>query len=214
MAMRNLTGFVAGYDPGGNDGHGVAVAEFRQGSCIDLSVQTMAHVEAVIHHFESFGSLAAIGIDTLAGWGTGPSGWRGADLWLRRKYRPIQRSIVSPNGLFGSMGLNGMAVLHTVRSWAASLHITETHPKVLYWALTGKKYDYNRFSTQMNTDLSAWLGTVVETTTDHEWDAAVSILAAVRGFDGEWTHDLFTEHSATEGRLIFPAGPANYWWPE
>ena len=214
MAVSLFSGLIAGYDPGGNGRHGVALAHFANGACTKLSVKTMPDAEAVILWLEDAGALEGIGIDTLACWSTGPSGWRPADLWLGKQYKPLQSSVVSPNGLYGSMGLNGMAVLQAIRKSHPSLRITETHPKVLYYALAGTKCNYVTNSQQMDAWLSEWLGVTATTTNDHEWDAAVSVLSALRGIEGAWTHDLFKEPSGNTGRLVFPSGPANYWWPD
>jgi hypothetical protein len=210
----NLSGLIAGYDPGGNHGHGLAVAEFYGGDCRSIVVETLQTAEAVIERLESLAHLRAIGVDTLAAWATGSSSWRPADLWLRSHYKQVSSSIVSPNGLYGSMGLNGMAVLLSARLRHPNIAITETHPKVLYWALTKKKYDYAGNSRSMDSELSSWLACDVETSNDHEWDAAVSVFAAVMGLSGRWTRDLFTEETPESGRLLFPAGQASYWWPE
>lgn len=212
--MRSFSGSIAGYDPGGNGGHGLAVATFEFGQCVSMTVETLANAEAVITRLNERNGLIAIGIDTLAAWGTGASGWRQADLWLRKSYPLIRPSIVSPNGLYGSMGLNGMAVLTAVRQTYRELHITETHPKVLYWALTKRKYDYGAHRSEMDAQLGQWLNFSISTANDHEWDAVVSVLAAFMGLTGQWKHDLFQEDSASSGRLIFPSGPAHYWWPE
>ena len=49
---------------------------------------------------------------------------------------------MSPNGLYGSMGLNGVAVLIALRQRFPDMLITETHPKVFHWHLYKQKYDY------------------------------------------------------------------------
>jgi hypothetical protein len=54
--------------------------------------------------------------------------------------RPKQRH--DANGLAGSMGLNGMSVLIAARHKYPDVSVVETHPKVLYWALANKRYDY------------------------------------------------------------------------
>lgn len=214
MVVENFSGLIAGYDPGGNDGHGLAFACFRAGECEKVCIETHRNAQSVIDRLEGFGQLSAIGIDTLAAWSTGDSGWRVADLWLRRTYKKIHSSVVSPNGLFGSMGLNGMATLISLRQKYPDLVVTETHPKVLYWALSQTKYNYAESRTDMDTKLSKWLGVKVETKNDHEWDAVVSVLASFKGVSGRWGHDLFKESGQEAGRLVFPAGPAQYWWPE
>lgn len=212
--MTPLSGTIAGYDPGGNGGHGFALAAFDAGACTHLVTETLPDAEAVINRLNTLDGLVAIGIDTLAAWATGASGWRPADHWLREAYPSLRPSIVSPNGLYGSMGLNGMAVLASVRHVHRAVHVTETHPKVLYWALSRAKYDYHAHAAGMDAQLSAWLNHPVNTANDHEWDAAVSVLAAFKGVTGQWTHDLFAENRAGSGRLVFPSGPTHYWWPE
>lgn len=214
LSFGNFSGAIAGYDPGGNGGHGFALAEFEKGQCKSLRIETLENAEEVIKKLGRTQSLLALGIDTLAAWSTGPSGWRPADLWLRKKYTPILPSIVSPNGLYGSMGLNGMAVLASIRQNSPEICVTETHPKVLYWALTESKYNYSQNSLAMDASLSEWLEISVETRNDHEWDAVFSILAAIKGLNGEWSHDLFKEPAGETGRLVFPAGITNYWWPQ
>ncbi len=214
MPVKPFSGLIAGYDPGGNGKHGLALAEFQAGVCKDLSVVTLPHTGAVVSALDKAGPVAAIGIDTLACWGTGESGWRAADLWLRRKYKPVQQSIVSPNGLYGSMGLNGMAVLCLLRKSNPNIEVTETHPKVLYWALAKKKYSYSSSANVMDSHLADWLNLPVTTGNDHEWDAVASVLAAIKGITGKWYHDLFMESVQGAGRLVFPAGTAHYWWPE
>lgn len=208
-----LNGVIAGYDPGGNNCHGLAIAHFEGGRCESLAIKTLSDAEAVISEIEKLNDVLAIGIDTLAAWATGLSGWRPADLWLRKKYKPVQPSVVSPNGLYGSMGLNGMAVLKSIRDSHVAMKVTETHPKVLYWALTGQRYNYQEGSDAMDKFLSDQLRCQVKTSNEHEWDAVISIVAALRGFDGSWTHDLFSEVIGGTGRLVFPAGQTNYWWP-
>lgn len=212
--MKKFTGLIAGYDPGGNDGHGFALADLQNGQCVNLRVETLKDAESVILALEEATELQALGIDTLAAWATGSSGWRAADLWLRKHYKHVLPSIVSPNSLHGSMGLNGMAVLQSIRKSRPHIQITETHPKVLYWALTGSKYNYREEPESMDSFLSKCLGCPVKTKNNHEWDAVLSVVAALRGFEGTWTHDLFKEPMGETGRLVFSSGEAKYWWPE
>jgi hypothetical protein len=80
MSAQQLSGIIAGYDPGGNDRHGLALAEVKEGRCVDLNTRTLKHAKAVGAALEDIGDLRAAGIDTLAAWATGPSGWRAADL--------------------------------------------------------------------------------------------------------------------------------------
>ena len=212
---KSIDGVIAGYDPGGNNCHGLALAQIRNGRCASLECKTMESADAVLTELETVDNLVAFGIDTLAAWATGPSGWRAADLWLRERYADIRASIVSPNGLYGSMGINGMAVLTAIQKANTEIHVTETHPKVLYRAMTGEKYNYTKSEHDMDNTLAQWLNYPVKTANDHEWDAVVSVFAALRGLTGVWSHDLFDEQSQrATGRLVFPSGKAYYWWPE
>ena len=214
VELASFSGVIAGYDPGGNNNHGLALLDYHDGLCKTSHFQTYQNAEDVISSILSLNRLDALGIDTLAAWSTGPSGWRPADRWLRSQYRLCLHSIVSPNGLYGSMGINGMSVLLEVRRAYPHVQITEAHPKVLYWALTGKKYAYDQTSQIMDQELSSLIGANVRTHTDHEWDAIASALAAYKGMLGAWKHDLFQEPMADDERLIYPAGHVNYWWPE
>ena len=208
------SGLIIGYDPGGNDAHGLAELQVHNGKATRLSTRTLSTTEDVVSFLESLSSLAALGVDTLTCWSTGPSGWRPADRWLRRRYPAVQKSVVSPNSLSGSMGLNGMAVLVAARQRFRNLLITETHPKVLYWQLARAPYDYERSREAMDGVLASRLGIAVVPQTEHEWDAAVSALAALEGSEGRWPHDLHSMGTDANERLIEPCGTTHYSWPE
>ena len=206
--------FIIGYDPGGNGAHGVAKLEVRDGAAVRLSTTILPTAEGVLSCLESTVPLAAIGVDTLTCWSTGPSGWRPADRWLREQYPDVQKSVVSPNSLFGSMGLNGMAVLIEARRQFPAVHITETHPKVLYRYFKGVPYNYPESREEMDELLTQRLNVAVSTETEHEWDAAISALAALESYTGRWTHDLHTIGTDAVGRLVKPCGETHYSWPE
>lgn len=207
-------GLAFGYDPGGNGAQGVALLRFEGGRVISLSTQLEETTEDVFVTLAGLDSLAAIGVDTLTCWSTGPGAWRPADLWLRKKYPAALNSVMTPNRLSGSMGLNGMCVLIEARKLLQDIQITETHPKVLYNALFGKKYDYGSSARTMDTELSGLLGISVHTKTEHEWDAAISAFAAFQGILGRWTYDLHSLPLTSGARLIHPCGKTNYFWPE
>ena len=105
------------------------------------------------------------------------SGWRPADLWLRSQYPEVSLSVASPNSLRGSMAIGGMAV----KSWFFSRYpeavISETHPKVLYFALTHRKYDWEESSLDMADFLSARLAVNCRPRNDNEFDGAISCYA-------------------------------------
>jgi hypothetical protein len=208
------SGLVVGYDPGGNGAHGVAELQFEDGEATTLSMRTLETTEDVISVIEGLPSLAALGVDTLTCWATGVSAWRPADRWLRQRYKPVQGSVMTPNGLFGSMGLNGMSVLIAARLRFADVLITETHPKVLYWQLSGRKYEYQTSKTTMNGLLAGALGISVTSETEHEWDAAVSAFAALQAILRRWPHDLHELPTVKGERLITPCGTTHYFWPE
>lgn len=209
-----LSGVIVGYDPGGNGVHGVAELQVKDGRAAALSTRTLETSEDVIAAIERLPSIAALGVDTLTCWSTGTSGWRPADRWLRQRYTAVQPSVMTPNGLFGSMGLNGMGVLIAARRRFSDVSITETHPKVLYWQLSGKKYEYETFKTGMDAVLAGVLGISVAPGTEHEWDAAISAFAALEGMAGRWSHDLHQLPIIKGERLITPCGITHYFWPE
>lgn len=212
--MGDPTGNIIGYDPGGNGKHGFAILHVRNGTPDILEVQTLGDAEEVFSRMENTANLVGVGLDTMTCWSTGKSGLRPADRWLRDEYQEVTNSVVSPNGMYGSMGINGMSVLIKAREAQPDLFVTETHPKVLCYALFEKKYDYENRSTQMDGDLNNKLDTEVETENDHEWDAAVSTLAALRGQQDRWKNDLHEIESSDDERLVEPCGPTHYFWPE
>ena len=209
-----MTGTVVGYDPGGNGKHGFARARVRDGEIVCVTTKTLQTAEDVVRSILGGEKPLGLGVDTLTCWSTGRSGWRPADRWLRDRYRDVQKAIVAPAGLFGAMSVNGMAVLVTVRQACPGIFVTETHPKVLYYAKCNQRYDYSGSNISvMNDSLSSWLGVKVEPQNAHEWDAAISILAVVRGLNGSW-QDLHTLPTKSSERLVHPCGKTTYMWPE
>jgi hypothetical protein len=209
-----ITGTIIGYDPGGNGCHGLAVLALKNGSIQEATTKTLDNAEQVIRTAQKQRSLVALGVDTLTCWSTGASGWRPADRWLRGKYREVQNSIVSPNGLYGSMALNGMAVVLSLSNQRPDLLITETHPKVLFWFLRREKYDYENKKDLMDRTLATNLGVRISPANDHEWDSAASAFAALQGLLGIWRHDLLELPTTGGERLVSPCGATHYYWPE
>ncbi|MEL7022331.1 MAG: hypothetical protein AAGL69_01215 [Pseudomonadota bacterium] len=210
----SLNGSVIGYDPGGNKKRGLAVLELVSGRTSSFTTKTLASVGHVLAELDRVDDMLALGVDTLAARHSGESGWRPADLWLRETYEPVAKSVVSPNGLYGSMGLNGMHAMIHARDNHPNLPITETHPKVLFFALTDTKYDYENNHADMDAAIAGWLGVPATTRNDHEWDALISAYAALQGLRGTWPHDLLDGSMEGDDRLRFPCGRVNYWWPE
>lgn len=208
-----LTGVIVGYDPGGNGAHGVAKLSIRGGQPESLVTRTLQTAEDVISYLENMSAIVAFGVDTLTCWSTGLGSWRPADRWLRHHYVEVQNYIVTPNGLYGAMGLNGMAVLMAVKLKFPNVLITETHPKVLYWHLSRQKYDYTNRKVSMDQTLADALGLDVAPATEHEWDAALSTLAALEGATDRWRLDLHSLPTVSGERIVTPCGKTYYFWP-
>ncbi len=209
-----MTGTLVGYDPGGNGSHGLALLDLADGVPQALAVETCADVEVVLRRVEAAGPLLGVGVDTLTCWSTGPSGWRPADRWMRARYPGVQRSVASANTLYGSMSLSGMAVLLTLRERQSGLPVTEAHPKVLFHALTGRKYAYATEARAMDGLLADVLGLGVWTANDHEWDAVASAVTALHLLRDDWARDLHALPTADGERIVAPAGPTSYAWPD
>ena len=211
-----MTGTVIGYDPGGNGKHGFAWARVRNGNIVCAAMKTLRSVEDVVLSILDTEELAGLGIDTLTCWGTGRSGLRPADRWLREQYPDVRESIQAPNSLYGAMSVNGMAVLVAVRQAFPDIFVTETHPKVLYHSQCNRRYNYKGSDVLgMNQYLSQLLGVKVEPQNEHEWDAAISILPVVHGLNGLWRLDLHDLPTDSDER--FGAGRAtgtSYIWPD
>jgi hypothetical protein len=212
--VKRIDGTIAGYDPGGNGSNGFAVLRICDGKPASISVTTLSNSEAVINEIRT-NSVLGLGVDTLSCWCTGDSGWRPADLWLRKRYPAVRNSIMSPNTLSGSMGINGMSVLVETASSSGSITLSETHPKVLYYALTQQKYNYRESRAEMDSFLSNVLGGInIRTSNDHEWDAVISAYALLMGMTGVWKNDLHELQPEDNSRIVKPCGKTFYYWPD
>ena len=191
-----------GYDPGGENKHGVAAVQIAASGTFEARPKTevLRDAEAVrcwVH--ERRGDAVALGIDTLLAWSR--KGKRACDDALRRRYPEHGRSVISQNSLRSAMTINGILVAQCGHS--LGLRLFESHPKLVFHALPK--------SHTANTDCARWHGELSKKPEDHEADALVAAWCASRGFFGDWRIDLYT---AIEDELIFPAGPAVYPWPE
>lgn len=216
--MRALMhGTLLGYDPGGNGKHGVARVTVRAGEVARDGVftATVETAEDALQWLLQADSPLGCGIDTLTVWATGKSGLRPADTWLREHYPSVRLSVVPPNSLYGSMAVGGAAVVLPLLERWPNLVVSETHPKVLYYALSGKKYDWKEDRSGMTDLLSSSLGcSLPELRTDHEWDALISAYAVWQGLAGSWTRDLLELPLSPKSRLVWPLGKTQYFWPE
>jgi hypothetical protein len=228
----NETMIVIGYDPGGNNRHGVAVVSVLNDGHRwvprSLDLQACANSQAVIDLISAKapeGQLLAAGIDTLTAWSSGDSGWRLADLRLRKKYKEVLASVDNPNHINGSMCLNGALLLRWLSQRAdKGGAVTEAHPKVLYYALRKQRHpwsDAGDAPAASPADAARWLidecgileypqdlaGSLASC--DHKFDALLGALSALRGLNKEWTTDLHANADA-----VHPFGQTHYWWPE
>jgi len=210
----SLTGTIVGYDPGGNNDHGLALIKYDNSEIQDVNISTHSTAYSIIAAISDSDNIIAMGIDTLTCWSTGPSGWRPADRFLKNKYPEITNSIISANSLHGSMVLNGMSVIIKIKALFPNIHISETHPKVLYFELSKKKYNYDEHQSEMDILLSELLQKEISTINDHEWDAAFSVYAVSCGLLGKWNKDLHTIQTQNNEMLVEPCGTTSYWWPE
>jgi hypothetical protein len=219
--------FIIGYDPGGNRAHGLAMMEVQEEGGrwnpvgIDIyELDTLGEVLAVLDRASPGARIVAAGVDTLTEWNSGPSGWRPGDEWLKRTYPEVLKQVVSPNSVAGSMAVNGAAFLKHLqpRFQADCTMITEAHPKVCVYALTGRRYRWAEDRVRLRTWLLDELGVGASADIqfgkrDHCFDAAMGALAALRGLNGDWPLDLHdlpdTDYS---GRVRF-CGKTHYWWP-
>ena len=201
-------GVFLGYDPGGAGG--VAVLDLRE----DRSRLATASVRSVDEAFGFFrkalaGAVpTAAGMDTLLYWETGRGGWRQSDLWLRKRYPDVAKSVVCSNSMYGAMAVQGMAFAMRLRETWPDLFLCETHPKVLYRALAGRRHSWGP-------DMDRWLlheagcPDAAPPSNEHEWDALVSAWAASKWVSGIWTADL----RAMSATAVEPAGRVAYPWP-
>ncbi len=163
-----LSGSILGFDPVSDDKHGVATSKFDQGVLKEHHISTVRTTNELITLASELPGLFAVGVDTLIYWATGSAGWRPADRWLKSRYKEITKRIASPNSLFGSMEINGMSLLIALRERFPGKLVTETHPKILYFELSNKKYDYINQKESMDDILSSLLSSQISTNNDHE----------------------------------------------
>lgn len=209
-----MSSLYLGYDPGGMGTHGVAAINDRYVLC-----KTVRSTRDAIEWFQQRCQdcePSGLGVDTLTLWSTGPAGWRPADRALRAAYPAVAASVTAPNSLYGAMSINGVAVALTLRRQFKHLTVTETHPKVLYFALTGARYDFANQRDHMTQALIQWGEfEACEIGSDHAWDALVSAFAAREWGTRRWSSDLHQLPPVDGEDLIFPQElEPHYPWPK
>jgi hypothetical protein len=100
------SGAFLGVDPGGSHNFGVAMLDGINATATTVSSIAGAIARATLECGSK--TPIAAGIDTMLHWCDGPGGWRPVDMRLRAAYPAAQSSIISPNSLYGSMGIGGM----------------------------------------------------------------------------------------------------------
>jgi membrane-associated phospholipid phosphatase len=196
-----------GFDPGGERSFGVA--SLRGSTVKSATVSSVA--DAIGWALNECGSSepVAAGIDTMLHWCDAAGGWRPADKSLRATYPGARSSILSPNGLYGSMGIGGMALALRLRQLWPNIRLNETHPKVLAFALRGERHRDADPKAAV-----AWFAQhsgleLTPEATGHDFDAVLSAWATREGLSQGWT-DLVSDDPA----LLFPTGRVSYLWPE
>ena len=214
---------VLGFDPGGTSG--VAILNAGANGVL-ISTGEVSSVSGAMKWFRE--SVAdeepmIVGIDAFLHWSLGRGGKRFVDeSILKTCYPDSQKSILPQNSTYGAMAVQGMALAIEVRKIWPRIRLNEVHPKVLYFAMESTHYP--RKPTHEN--LAArerffkcrdmvWRG---DPRSEHEFDAAICCYASYQGIRGVWKKDLMEADAAAAagdyGPVIFPAGNANYYWPD
>ena len=124
-------------------------------------------------------------------------------------YPPVRASVLSPNGLYGSMGTAGMVLALRLRQRWPSILLNETHPKVLAFALRGERHRDDDPSAAIKWFAQHSALNRTRIATGHELDAALSAWATREGLLHGWTN-LVTDDPS----LLSPAGTTTYFWPQ
>ena len=203
-----------GYDPGGKAANGAAILTVSN-DVRSLQTATLDSVDDTLEWFDAClggGVPVAIGIDSFLSWETGPSGWRGPDKWLREMYPSAKKSVMASNSTFGSMAVQGMAMALRLRDRWDRIVLNETHPKVLYYALTGEHYSFPGINNQMVDWLqdTTAVPAMPNSLTDHAWDAAISAWVTYQGYKTGFSPNLMSKAN----NPILPTGEVNYYWPK
>lgn len=206
----------AGYDPGGNGTHGVAVINIKKqaeiGNVVDCNV--VQDMKSAWAWFSKFEGISAFGIDTLLAWSE--DGQRSCDDFLRKRYGGVNgnRGVVSPstvipqNSLYSAMTINGAMLAK--RASEAGYNCYESHPKLLINILDLRKPENKSiFDTYTAKIEGSSLGSKKQQKmADDTADAIVAAWCAAQGHLKNWKRDLFTEFSSGLNPVV-----ANVYYP-
>ena len=150
----------------------------------------------------------AAGIDAFLFWETSRCGWRAADRWLKATYTAVTRNVLPSNSVQGAAAIQGMALGISLRRVWPRIGLTETHPKVLHYALADSRFEWTPKVARWPREM---IGCADEAAvqTQNEWSALVSAWIAMMGHTGAWTLDL----RQNSKEAVEPAGPVSFWWP-
>ena len=133
----------------------------------------------------------------------------------------MANSVMRPNSIRGSMIANGIAVARLLRGKYPGINVTETHPTVVDYHLSG--YGVRTWavsSATMSADLLAMLGAPALTVVGnvaasggHAWAALLSAVAAWYGHTGVWTTDLHAIPAGPGVSIVDAIGGTHYYWP-
>ena len=204
---------ILGFDPGGTTG--VSVLRIPDEGSTTAETDSVPSVDQAIDwavrqcHGET---PTAAGIDTYLCWSTERSGWRPIDLKLRNAFPDVRASVFSSNSAYGAMAVQGMAIALRLRERWPDVILNETHPKVLYHALTSNNYmrdDVPTMTSWLQKKFSPEITCTINN--EHECEAFISTWATWQGLSGNWTADLVPDLGGTQ--LLFPVGRVSYYWP-
>lgn len=115
-----------------------------------------------------------------------------------------------PNGLYGAMTIGGVGLAIGLKKIWPNLLLNETHPKVLYHALTEQTYPRENLSAAIEWLVTrAKLDPISSTPSDDEFDAILSAWATREALNNRWI-DL----AVVDDEHIYPINNVHYFWPE
>jgi hypothetical protein len=143
-----MAGIIIGYDPGGAYANGICYLELTENLRVagfnSSIVSTCDEALAWLFDEQKIDPMRVIGagIDSLLSWSTVGT-FRPMDYFLKREYPEVEASVLSVNSAYGAMAIQGMVFAHELAAIAPNLKmLNETHPKVAYYAQTGRRHDY------------------------------------------------------------------------